>query len=137
LGGEIISGEEKREELVENFSIGAMNIESALKYFRRVRNKAVITGGDRSDIQLAALETSTKCLILTGNLFPNEIIIGQAEEVGVPIILVKNDTLSTVERIETSLSRLRLRGERKVKRALELINKEVNFSLLYKKLGIR
>ena len=28
--------------------------------------KAVITGGDRSDIQLAALETSTSCLTRDG-----------------------------------------------------------------------
>ena len=137
LGGEIISGRKKAEELVEHFSIGAMNIESALKHFRKVRNKAVITGGDRSDIHLAALETSTKCLILTGNLFPNEIIIARAEEVGVPIILIKDDTLSTVERIEATLSRLRLRGKKKIKRALELVNGEVNFPLLYNKLGMK
>ena len=36
--------------------VGAMSVESALSYFRRKPNKAVITGGDRADIQLAALE---------------------------------------------------------------------------------
>jgi len=59
--------------------VGAMNVDSALAHFRRQPNKAVITGGDRPDIQLAALETSTRCLILTGNLPPNPLIIGRAK----------------------------------------------------------
>lgn len=49
--------------MVEHLMIGAMDVDSALTYFRRKPNKAVITGGDRPDIQLAALETSTKCTI--------------------------------------------------------------------------
>jgi BioD-like phosphotransacetylase family protein len=39
--------------------VGAMSAENALSYFRRKAHKVVITGGDRPDIQLAALETST------------------------------------------------------------------------------
>ena len=85
------------DELVEHFMIGAMNVESALSYFRKVSNKAVITGGDRSDIQLAALETPTKCLILTGELYPNASILGRAQEVGVPIVVVRADTANTLE----------------------------------------
>jgi hypothetical protein len=136
LGGEILCGAEKKDELVEHFMIGAMNVEGALRYFRKVQNKAVITGGDRPDIQLAALETSTKCIVLTGNLFPNEVIISRAEEREVPVMVVKEDTLTTVEKIETLLRRLRVSGKKKVDRALELINREINFRSLYKKLGI-
>ena len=65
---------EERQELIENFSIGAMNVEQALTYFRRIPRKAVITGGDRADIQLAALETDTVALVLTGNLFPAPVV---------------------------------------------------------------
>jgi uncharacterized protein len=69
LGVEIISCEDRREEAVENFMVGAMNVESALKHFRSLANKTVITGGDRIDIQLGALETPIKVLILTGGFF--------------------------------------------------------------------
>jgi len=136
LGGEILCSPEKADELVEHFMIGAMNIEGALRYFRKVQNKAVITGGDRPDIQLAALETSTKCIVLTGNLFPSDIIICRAEEREVPIIVVKEDTLTIVEKIESFLRHLRVGGKKKVARALELINKEIDFRSLYEKLGI-
>jgi len=44
--------------------VGAMGQEQALNFLEVKANKAVITGGDRADVQLAALETSTKCLIL-------------------------------------------------------------------------
>jgi len=136
LGGEILCCNEKMDELVEHFMIGAMNIEGALKYFRKVQNKAVITGGDRPDIQLAALETSTKCIVLTGNLFPSDIIICRAEEREVPMIVVKEDTLTTVEKIENLLRHLRVSGKKKVARAVELVNREINFRSLYEKLGI-
>ena len=71
LHAEILSGAEKTGELVENMLVGAMSAEAAPTYFRRQPSKAVITGGDRADLQLAALETSTRCLILTGNLYPS------------------------------------------------------------------
>ena len=97
LKARILCCENQLDELVENFSVGAMAVDKALKYFRKKRNKAVITGGDRPDIQLAALETSTKCIILTGNMVPSEIILAKAEERHVPVMVVKDDTLTTVE----------------------------------------
>ena len=136
LGGEVLCCEHRLDDLVERFSVGAMNVEGALKYFRKVRSKAVITGGDRPDIQLAALETDTRCLILTGNLYPNDIIISRAEERNVPIILVQRDTLSIVQQVEDIMTRLRIRDKRKIDRAIQLIDEELNFSLLYESLQI-
>ena len=137
IGGTVLCCEEGLDELVENLSIGAMDVESALKYFRRTHNKAVITGGHRSDIQLAALETSTKCLILTGDLLPNALIIAKAKLSGVPVITVKGDTLSTVERLESTLGKVRIREERKVARAMELMRAHFDFRALYKAAGIK
>jgi len=136
LGGRVLCCEERLDELVENFSIGAMDVDSAIKYFRRTRNKAVITGGHRSDIQLAALETSTRCLVLTGDMLPNDLIIAKARLSGVPIIAVKQDTLSTVEHLESLLGKARIREGIKTTRAIELMRDHFNFGLLYSKLGL-
>lgn len=136
LGGEVICCPEKMEELVERFGIGAMNVESALRYMRKIRNKAVIVGGDRSDIQLAALETSTKCLILTGDLYPDDLILGKAIAMGVPIIVVKGDTQSVVEKVESLLGHISLRAESKVARAVEIVEKEIKFDTIRKGLGL-
>jgi BioD-like phosphotransacetylase family protein len=137
LGGEVVCCPEASDELVEYLMVGAMNVDSALTYFRRKPNKAVITGGDRSDIQLAALETSTKCLILTGNLYPSPLILGRAEEVGVPVILTKQDTLTTVEIIEQFFGKTRLHQEKKVQRFQEMLDERFDFDALYADLKLK
>jgi BioD-like phosphotransacetylase family protein len=137
LEGELLYGEERLEELVEHIMVGAMNVESALKYFRRVANKAVITGGDRSDIQLAALETPTRCLILTGGFYPSELILSRAKEARIPVIIVKFDTATAVEQCECLSSHLQRWSEAKLPRIREVITREINFSILYEKLGLR
>jgi uncharacterized protein len=136
LNGQILNCADKADELVEHLMVGAMSVDSALTYFRRKPNKAVITGGDRPDIQLAALETSTKCLILTGNLKPSPIILGRAEEVGVPMILVRQDTLTTVEVIERFFGKTRFHLEKKVQRFQEMLQDRFDFDRLYKALEL-
>ncbi|MGI6209084.1 MAG: phosphotransacetylase family protein [Anaerolineae bacterium] len=136
LDGEILCAEEAADELVENLMVGAMSVDSALSYFRRLPNKAVITGGDRPDVQLAALETSTKAVILTGNLQPSPLIVSRAAEIGVPMILVKQDTLSTVEAISSFFGRTRLHQPRKLERFRELMAERVDLESLYADLGV-
>ncbi|MBS7610284.1 phosphotransacetylase family protein, partial [Candidatus Bathyarchaeota archaeon] len=99
LSAELLAGQEGLQNIVRNFMIGAMTPESALTFFRKATEKAVITGGDRSDIALAALETSTSALILTGNLYPSTSVLAKAEEKGIPVLLVPYDTYGTVEKI--------------------------------------
>jgi BioD-like phosphotransacetylase family protein len=117
--------------------IGAMNMDSAIRHFRRMPNKAVITGGDRADIQLAALETSTKCLILTGDLYPNDVILGRAQEKGVPVLVVRSDTLQTVDACDKLFGHLSLNSERKLHRVEEVSETEISFQRIYKAIGLK
>lgn len=96
--------------LVESLKIGAMNVNAALEYLRQSHNAAVVTGGDRTDIQLAALETSTQCLILTGHPIHDSRILMRAQDLEIPILAVDLDTLSTVEIIMDTFARSRLRS---------------------------
>ncbi|MDA8105601.1 MAG: phosphotransacetylase family protein [Nitrospiraceae bacterium] len=137
LGGKILCGEDKLDEFIENFSIGAMDVDSALKYFRRTVNKAVITGAHRSDIQLAALETSTRCIVLTGGMYTNDVILGKAKLAGVPFISVHEDTFATVEKIEAVLGKIRIREQKKVLKTREIIEKEFDLDRLLKTLGVQ
>jgi BioD-like phosphotransacetylase family protein len=112
LGGEIICCEDRREEAVENFMVGAMNVEGALKYFRAQASKAVITGGDRADIQLAALETPTKVVILTGGMYPGSSVISAAQGRNVPIMVVADDTMTVVSKMDAAVRKVSVRGKR-------------------------
>ena len=114
-----------------------MTADTALSRFRQHTNKAVITGGDRTDIQLAALETSTACLILTGNLQPSPLIIKQAEEFGVAILLVNTNTMETIERIEGVFGKTRLGQAAKLEKFQELVAKALDFERLYQTLGLK
>ena len=137
VSGEVICCEDRMKELVERFFIGAMNVEKAMEHFKVQQNKAVIVGGDRPDIQLAALETATKCLILTGGMYPNDIILMRAKEARIPIIIVKDDTLTTVEKLASVLGRTRIREEEKILRGVELFDQSVDMDLIYKKIGLK
>ncbi|MCL4477943.1 MAG: phosphotransacetylase family protein [Deltaproteobacteria bacterium] len=137
VGGEMLSGHDKLDELIENLVVGAMDVENALKNFIKSKNKAVITGANRADIIIAALETSTKCLILTGDILPNEIVLGRAKAMGVPIMHVKYDTLTTISRIESIIGKIRVAREDQVKKGYELISKHVDTNSLFSAVGVK
>jgi BioD-like phosphotransacetylase family protein len=136
LGGKVLCCHDKLSNLVERFLIGAMQVDRATEYFKRTKNNAVIVGGDRADIQLSAIESGTECLVLTGELYPSEIIISRAEQKEIPIIVVRDDTYSVANKLEKLSVRLRLRDKAKVAHGVELVMENVNFPLLYKKLGV-
>ncbi len=137
LAGKVLCAEDRLDQLVENFSIGAMDVNNALRYFKTTPNKAVITGAHRSDIQIAALETSTKCIILTGGHLSNDVIIGKARVKGVPVISVQEDTFTTVNRIESIMGKLKIREKEKLRRAKELVKKRVDIQRLLKCIDVK
>lgn len=136
LDGEILCCREREGDLVEAFQVGAMNVDSALRYMMRVPNKAVIVGGDRADIQLAALQTSTKALVLTGNLYPDSIILSRATEVGVPVIVARMETMAAVKLVEPMMGRIRVSHPRQVARMLDLVDHGVDLQALRQAAGI-
>lgn len=136
LGGQLIGNPAWAGKLVEHLLIGAMGADAALSHFRRRTNKAVFTGGDRIDLQLAALETSTSVLVLTGNIRPSLAVLDRAEDREVPIILVTDDTLTTVERAEGIFGHIRFKQEAKIARFTELLDQNFDFVRLYDELGL-
>jgi BioD-like phosphotransacetylase family protein len=136
LSAEVLCCRDRLDLMVESLTIGAMNVNSALKYFRKARNMAVVTGGDRTDLQLAALETSTQCLILTGHLPPADSILSRAEDLEIPILSVDLDTLTTVEIIDHAFGQVRLHETSKVQCVFDLMDKYFDVDRLIAALGL-
>ena len=136
LDAQVICCKDRLELLVETLSIGAMNVNSAMEFFRRRRNMAVVTGADRTDIQLAALEASTQCLILTGVGNPLPQLINLAEELEVPLLRVYHDTLATVEVIEQAFGHVRLHEAVKATYAFRLVEEHCHLNQLFQALGL-
>jgi BioD-like phosphotransacetylase family protein len=126
VGGKCIAGSAGLDRVVENVVIGAMTAESALPLLRRIPRKAVITGGDRSDLQLAALTTDTSCLILTGGLPPTSHVMATAHEQGIPVIVMEGHTYSVTERFERLESRINPLDERVIGTIKDLIGDGVD-----------
>ncbi len=130
LGAEVLAGE-GLDELVERFLIGAMGRDGAVGHFRRTRSAAVITGGDRADIQSAAIEApGVRCLVLTGGHRPSEAIIGRAATAGVPVLLVGADTRTAVERAEGVVRRGRTRDAETVAIMEEMLRRHADVDRL-------
>ena len=136
LNGKLISAQTKGERVVENFLIGTMQVENFLTHFKRHKNSAVIVGGDRSDVQLVALEGNSPCLILTGNLYPNDIILTRSEVLETPIIVVREDTFTVAKKMESILTSHKLRDMIKVNHGAQLVTANVDFSMLKKRIGM-
>lgn len=136
LDAVVITAEDRLQDTVEAFMVGAMGQEKALRFFRRKANKAVITGGDRADVQLAALETSTRAIVLTGNLRPDPFVVARAEELGVPMLLVDTDTLTAVERMEALLGRVHLHDPLKAARIRRMLEEHCDVDRLLRAIGL-
>ncbi|MFX0102520.1 MAG: phosphotransacetylase family protein [Candidatus Hodarchaeota archaeon] len=130
LNGKLLDedeGDYDFEALVERVLVGAMSAQSALSYFRKSMNTVVITGGDRADIVLSALQTNVTGIILTGNLFPDLTVISAAKEKNVPLILVPYDTYTTTSMVENTVADIQLHEAEICK---ELVEKHVDVDAL-------
>ncbi len=130
LDGQWVIGRERSEELVENFLIGGNIMDWGITYFGRMENKAVIIRGDRPDIQLAALSTPTTCLVLTGGHQPIQYVYYQAEQQGVPLLVVRTDTISTAHALDNVLKRSTFHHPRKLERFQELLREHADLAAI-------
>jgi BioD-like phosphotransacetylase family protein len=131
IGGELINeaASSGLENPVETYIIGAMNTQAALKYLRQVKRAAIITGGDRTDMAMAALDQDISCLILTGFIQPDLSVITSANEKNIPILLSPSDTYTTIRNMEKLKPGLQ---EDDIENISELIEKQINWDLLLK-----
>ncbi|MBN1428093.1 MAG: phosphotransacetylase family protein [Anaerolineae bacterium] len=136
LGAEVLTNGQHEDALAETMMVGAMGSQEALSRFRKYQNKGVITGGDRIDVQLAALETSTVVLILTGNLRPEASVLNLAEQQGVAVLLVPTNTMETVETLERAFGRTHLGHAGKLATFETLMAQNLDAGRLLKLIGI-
>jgi uncharacterized protein len=126
LNGRFVVGEALSGALAESYLIGAMSAEHALSYFERVSDKVVVVGGDREDLILAALQTPTAALVLTGSYVPGQDVLARAEQAGVAVISVDGDTVAAADGLRRLFGRLRVHEHSKIDRIRELVEEHVD-----------
>lgn len=130
VGGECVAGSSGLDRTVENVVIGAMTVDTALQFMRRIPRKCVITGGDRTDLQLAALTTDVSALVLTGGIRPNSHVMATAHDLGVPIIVISGHTYQVAERFESLESRINPTDGEMIGRVKDLVGQNLDLSAL-------
>jgi BioD-like phosphotransacetylase family protein len=131
LGAEVLNRDQGMDAIVERVMIGAMTPETAMMYMRRVSRKAIITGGDRADIQLAALSTDTSCLVLTGGLYPPKPVIAKAYEVGVPVLVTRHNTMEAAEMVDHLIARIDPDDPGKIDRIAQVVKRYVDLDAVW------
>jgi len=101
LFAKVITGEGGLKKVVKNIVIGAWSANVFLQnpVFKK-ENKLVITGGDRTDMILASLESDTSGIVLTNSILPPSNMIYKAQERHIPLLMVPTDTYQTARQIE-------------------------------------
>ncbi|GAA4297859.1 phosphate acetyltransferase [Aestuariibaculum suncheonense] len=141
LDGTIIFGKDHLNNLIENYSVGAMQLRNYLTHLKD--NSLVITPGDRADIILGALQANISKnypkisgIVLTGGLIPEEPILKLIEGLSsiVPIISVKEGTYFATNRIGKTKSKIYAENTEKITSAISIFEKYANTDTLADKL---
>jgi BioD-like phosphotransacetylase family protein len=136
LNGHAVCGKDKLDALVEGFLVGGMQVDRFITYMLKRPSSAVIVGGDRTDIQLVAIENGASCLILSGNLYPNQTITARAEAKGVPVVVVGDDTFTVAKKVESIPGNLSLEDRKKINHGIRLVSEHFDFEKLYKTVNL-
>jgi BioD-like phosphotransacetylase family protein len=113
-----------------------MTVDSGPEYFGRKENKAAIIRSERPDMQLAAISTSTKCLVLSGDTPIKSGVLIKAEEKKIPVISTSEASAEIMERIESVLVKPGRNLESKLARFEKLLKQNINLDILLKELGL-
>jgi uncharacterized protein len=136
LQAKILNNSDKTGELIENVMLGALAFDSGEEYFKRKNNKAVILKGERPDMQLAALQTSLRCLVLSGGAKPIPAVLQQSNVKKVPILSSNLNVQDMATAVDKAMEGRKFRQERKLPRLEEILRQALNVKLLDQGLGL-
>jgi BioD-like phosphotransacetylase family protein len=132
LKGRIVAGNNRAAGMgITNFTIGSMQIDSFMAHIRDKSSCAIIMGGDRTDLHLAALCGSGNCLVLTGNIGPSELVRVRAEARDIPVIAVKENTYAVARSISLILKNQRFVDLEQINRGINLFDRSINLDSLW------
>ncbi len=136
LGGQFLTGESESDRLLDNFLIGGLVLDWGPFYFSSRENTGVVVRGDRPDVQLAAIQTdTTRALILTKGVRPVEYVIYEAEQRGVPLVVVPGNTHDVAEQLEGLQPLVGFDHADKLERMIALVSESIDIGGLEEQLA--
>ena len=120
--------------MVQGFLIGTMQVDNFMMHRRQRPGSAIIVGGDRADLQLAALHAKSPCILLTGNISPSELIRSRAEAMGVTLVAVREDTYTVARSMARILRSQTVRELQQIRLGLSVTEKSLGLDQLFTQL---
>jgi uncharacterized protein len=122
LDGKILNNPEKSSDLIENIMVGSSTFDRGAAYYQRKNNKAVLVWGERpgyrkaavAALPQAALQTSTRCVVISDASVPLPAIIQKAAEKGVPFISAPGKLTELIAKLEKAMSAISFAQEQKM-----------------------
>ena len=136
IGAKVLAGHNGISRKINSTLVGAMTAESAVRkgpIFEA--DTFIITGGDRIDMILLALEMNSAGVLLTGNLVPHPRILVKADDLNIPILSVLMDTFTAAKQVEQVIALLLPDEPEKIEAAETIVKKYVDVERLAKILG--
>ena len=122
---------ENKDRLIDNFLIGGLVLDWGPHYFGSKENVGVVVRGDRPDVQLAALQTDTvRALVLTKGIPPIEYVYYEADQRGIPIVVVPDDTAAAAAKLDSLLPLIKFDHVDKLTRVVELIETHLDLDAI-------
>lgn len=135
LDAEALFVDGRADTIVERMTIASIAADPGQGYFVQFGPQAVIVRCDKPDLHLAALHTSTLCLILTGGRMPLAYVTERAESEGVPLLITAKDTPAAVQTLEALYAGGRFGGRGKAERVAQLMAERLDNDALRKALA--
>ena len=109
---------------VDGLMIGTVASDAATPYFRNRARTCIVTRYDKTDIQLAALQTDMACLLLTGGGEPSPYLLDRVRSShdDIAVLLAEASTVEAVRAIEPLYATSRFEGQGKLERAIALLD---------------
>lgn len=131
LQARIIAGESGLNRRVKAFFVGAMSGDAASRLpLWKKEDKAVITGGDRSDMIVAAMDKTTSVIILTNNIIPPHNLIAKASDMNIPVLLVPFDTFQAAKQLDDMVPLLTRDDTERIDLLQKLIEQNVDIGAI-------
>ncbi len=123
IDGQILRGEENLDRTVSGMTAGSADLVGELKLFKRAYNKIILLApSPDSEIEGIPNRRPVAGIILTGGRNPAPQLLQTAESAGIPLMLVKGDTFSVLERLDQNTPPLSPNDEIKVRYFTELMD---------------
>jgi len=139
--GDLLNGEAALNTRIGNVLVGAMTPHNAMDKFEG--SCLLVTPGDREDMILAALSMtladqkgrfSLAGLVLTGDIYPRKNILEIIKRTSVPVMVVKQDSYTTANRIHNLVVKISPWDTAKVNHIVDLVGKYVNIDETLKRI---